>query len=136
MEQATIDKIEALLEEKNFFEAFEMIDEILKNDEDEKDDIVEILEEKGEDFIDKGDDESAEKIFKKEASIKPMNGYYNLGLVYLDMNKNDEAISNLKKSIDYGNNSSDVSRFIGMAYMNAEDYDRAIIHLNKAVSIE
>ncbi len=136
MEQTDMDKIEDLLNEKKFFEAFEMIDEILKTDKDAKDDIVEILEESGENFIDEEDNESAEKLFKKEILIEPVNGYFNLGLVNLDMNRNDDAIGNFKKSTDYGNNSADIYKFIGMAYMNKEDYDDAIIHLNKSVSIE
>ncbi|OQX20800.1 MAG: hypothetical protein BWK75_04545 [Candidatus Altiarchaeales archaeon A3] len=136
MEEANIDKIEDLLNTKKFFEAFEMIDNILKENGDEKDDIVEILEASGENFISEEDNESAEKVFKKEILIEPVNGYFNLGLVYIDMNRNDDAIGNFKKSTDYGNNSADIYKFIGMAYMNKEDYDNAIIHLNKSVSIE
>jgi len=135
MEESVRERVIELLNVKNFFEAFNMIDDILKN-EDEKEDVIEILETAGENFIDEEDNESAEKVFKKEILIEPLNGHFNLGLVYLNVNKNDDAILNFKKSIEYGNNSSDVYKFTGMAYMNKEDYDNAIKFLNKAISIE
>jgi len=131
MEESVRERVIELLNVKNFFEAFNMIDDILKN-EDEKEDVIEILETAGENFIDEEDNESAEKVFKKEILIEPLNGHFNLGLVYLNVNKNDDAILNFKKSIEYGNNSSDVYKFTGMAYMNKEDYDNAIKFLNKA----
>ena len=136
MEEVNTDKIGSLLNVKNFFEAFEMIDEILKTDNDAKDDIAEILEESGGKFIDEEDLESAEKVFKKEILIEQASGHYNLGLVYLDMNRNDDAISNFKKATDYGAGNADTYKFMGMAYMNDEDYENAIIYLNKSVSIE
>lgn len=136
MEQTNIEKITGLLNEKNFFEAFEMIDEILKKDEDSKDDIVEILEESGEKFVDEEDDESAEKIYKKEILIEPFHGYFNLGMIYLNMKKNDAAITNFKKAIEYGNDGAETYRFMGMAYLDKENYDDAITNLNKAILMD
>jgi len=129
-------RINSLLLEKKFDDAFKIVDELSGSQEKESSRyIIELLEKTGADFLNDCDYESAVKIFTKEISLDPYNGYYNRGLTYLDQEYFNKAANDLKSALNY-KKTSDAYYYLGLAYLGDEKYDMAIDVLNKSCEIK
>lgn len=69
-----------------------------------------------------------------EEGSKPI--YYNLGWLYNDKERYDEAITVLLKAIEYDSEDAGYRVELGYAYYKKDQYEFAITQLNKAVSLD
>jgi tetratricopeptide (TPR) repeat protein len=81
--------------------------------------------------------EEAEKWFKKQIEIQPLDKYahFNLGLEYLEWHKYEEAIPELEKAATITPDRAEVQVRLGEAYLNAGQDEKAMDAFDKAVKI-
>jgi tetratricopeptide (TPR) repeat protein len=69
-----------------------------------------------------------------EENSRPV--YYNLGWLYNDGERYDDAVKVLLKGIEYDSEESGYREELGYAYYMREEYEFAITQLNKAISLD
>ncbi len=69
-------------------------------------------------------------------SNKQAEAHYGLGLVYEQMRRDDEAISNYLKSLEYKENYLDTHTHLARLYYNSGQYDTARAHANARVETD
>jgi len=60
-----------------------------------------------------------------EISLR-MTAYYNMGLAYLDLSRDDEAIGAFNQSLRLDPQDPDTHHYLGLAYLEKKRYDEAI----------
>lgn len=85
------------------------------------------------------DHDKAIQYFEKALEVdedgsKPL--YYELGWLYNDKQRYDDAIKILLKAIDYDSDDSGYREELGYAYYMKEQFESAITQLNKAISLD
>ncbi|MBN2368387.1 tetratricopeptide repeat protein, partial [Candidatus Woesearchaeota archaeon] len=93
--------------------------------------------EKGVDHFYKGELDKADSYFTKALSNFPefSEAHYYRGLISAKKNRNNEAISNLKKSVDFFGGNLEAHIALAEAYRNSKDTKKAKMHFNAAVEI-
>jgi tetratricopeptide (TPR) repeat protein len=76
--------------------------------------------------------------FDKALRTNPLYApsYKNRGLVNLQLNRNEDAIKDFKKFLEYDSNNPDVMNMIGICYRNLEKYTDAVIIISEAIKIK
>ena len=79
----------------------------------------------------------AEDLYKKVLKINPkdVDTYYNLGKMFSELNKYEEAISSYKKAIEINFNQADVHNNLGVIFRNLGNHKKAIIFYENAIKI-
>lgn len=62
--------------------------------------------------------------------------YKNRGLVNIELNKNEDAIKDFKKFLEYNPNDPDIMNVIGICYRNLGKYNDALTIINQAIAIK
>lgn len=86
-------------------------------------------------YFSRGNLEMAADHLKKAATLAPDNGrhHYNLGIVYLQMKRNEDALREFNRALDAGDNDADVFRGLATAFTNMNQPSLAIRALKKAI---
>jgi Flp pilus assembly protein TadD len=88
--------------------------------------------------ISKGDKDSAIKGLKKAIEIFPTYflALQQLGLVYIDAEKDEQAIEPLTKAIQVNAKAANSHLGLGMAYVNLDRLEKAVPELNTAINLD
>ena len=90
--------------------------------------------------LNQGNYQKALKFFSKAIDIYKRDpaAFYNRGLVHEKLENYKEAIEDYKKSLTMDGlmYTANTHNNIGSSYLQLEDFDNALIHLNKAISIK
>jgi len=88
--------------------------------------------------ISKGDRDSAIKDLKKAVEIFPTYflALQQLGLLYIDAEKDEQAIEPLTKAIQVNAKAANSHLGLGMAYVNLDRLEKAVPELNSAISLD
>jgi len=88
--------------------------------------------------ISKGDRDSAIKDLKKAVEIFPTYflALQQLGLLYIDAEKDEQAIDPLTKAIQVNAKAANSHLGLGMAYVNLDRLEKAVPELNSAISLD
>ena len=83
------------------------------------------------------DYELAEKYLKLAVSVRPGDPIdrYNLGIVYLKLNRHEEALAELIKAEELGKDDAEVLENLGEAYSSLKQYDRSIDVYNRLLAV-
>jgi len=84
----------------------------------------------------RGDLEAARQAYEKALKVAPqrVDVLSNLGLVYLKLGKNQQAVQHLKKALEIKPNLSAVRMFLGLAYFQEAQYLPASKELSRVVT--
>ncbi len=101
-------------------------------------DIASALFTKAEDLFQKGQYEEAIVNYKKaiDVNVSFFDAYYNLSLVYAQVNQIDDAIACLKKAAGLRANDASVHNNLGVLYFKKKQYGDAKVCFEKALSID
>jgi tetratricopeptide (TPR) repeat protein len=82
--------------------------------------------------------DSALVYLNKALAISPgySPSYKNRALVNLELNKNEDAIRDFKKFLEYNPNDPDIMNVIGVCYRNLGRYNDALTIINQAIAIK
>jgi len=88
--------------------------------------------------ISKGDKDSAIKDLKKAVEIFPTYflALQQLGLLYIDVEKDEQAIEPLTKAIQVNAKAANSHLGLGMAYVNLDRLEKAVPELNAAINLD
>lgn len=97
----------------------------------------EVLLNEGQDLLNRGNLESAEKKFLSAIKIDPAAGqaYHFLGMIYLRQKIYKGAIASLEKATSLDPLNDTAFNNLGLAYFNIENYDQAIENFEKSISL-
>jgi tetratricopeptide (TPR) repeat protein len=79
-------------------------------------------------FIEKGDYGQAEDYLKKALALRPSSAvdHYNLGIVYLRLSKNDEALQEFSQAEEHSASEEKMLENLGSMYSRLNQYDKSI----------
>jgi len=82
--------------------------------------------------------DSALLYLNKALSTNPryIPAYKNRALVNIEMNRNEDALKDFKKFLEYNPDDADIMNMIGVCYRNLGKYNDALFIINKAISIK
>src|SRR5687768_17102781 len=81
--------------------------------------------------------DSAMMYFNRALSINPgyTPSYKNRALANLELNRNEDAIRDFKKYLEFSPNDPDIMNTIGLCYRNLRKYNDALVIINQAIRI-
>jgi tetratricopeptide (TPR) repeat protein len=103
----------------------------------EEDKEEDVLVAEGQDLLNKGELEGAEKKFLSAIKIDPNSGkaYHFLGMIYLRQKLYTGAIASLEKACKLDPLNDTAFNNLGLSYFNIQNYEQAIENYNKSISL-
>jgi tetratricopeptide (TPR) repeat protein len=82
--------------------------------------------------------DSALFYMNKALTLNPGNisSYKNRGLVNIELKRNEDALNDFKKILEFSPGDPDIMNMVGVCYLNLGKYDEALTTITQAISIK